>query len=1020
MHRFTSSSLRSKLLVIALIALIPIMGLIFFTAIDQRQQAQTYVRQFVTQLSVLGASNLSQTIQSTNQLFHTLAQLAPVREGDAAGCSALFSTLLDQYSIYQNFSVSRTDGQIFCSGASLPAPVNLSDRPYFQQALASRELTIGDYQISRISNEPTLVMAYPVIDHQGKLLSVITAALNLSALDQSRLLYQLPSESAVAVLDHNGTILSRSPANGNWVGKSFPDQDLIRTILVQHSGETEITGPDGVMRMYAFTPVDGSQNRLLVTVGIPMPIALATANANLARMLLALVLVAFFVTLIIWFLGDTAFLKPIRILTNAAHEFGQGNLSTRIDTRIETMEFNQLATSFNEMAASLENSTAQIRSAETRFRTLVEHIPAITYRSLLGPSNTRQYISPQSQAILGYSADEWTDQSDFWFEHIHPEDRERVRSEWAQFLSEGNEWLSQYRVRASDGASIWFRDQASKVLPDPDLPGQLQGVMLDVTENRQREREMEALASVASALRNALTRVEMLPIILNQVISLLHVKGALFARQDAATKEILIEHTVGAWSSARGRRIPAHTGITSRVMQSGETYWTNHAADDPVLLRSYFLGNLENAACVPFITHHQTIGVVWIGKEGEITPNDLRVLTAIGDIAASAIQRAVLFEQTQLRLQRLIGLHSIDMAISASLDARLTISMLLDQVTTQLQVDAADVLLLHPELQTLEYAGGRGFNSGQFQNRSLRLGESLAGQVAVDHKPVSIPDLSNSAAQPSARRIREAGEGFKAYFAAPLIAKGQVKGVLEVFHRSPFFPEAEWYDFLETLATQAAIAVDNADLFDRLQRSNDELSLAYEATIEGWSRALELRDHETHGHSHRVTDLSLHLAHKMNYPGSELLQFRRGVLLHDIGKMGVPDRILLKAGPLTQEEWEVMRRHPNYAYEMLSPIPYLRNSLDVPYAHHERWDGSGYPLGLVGDQIPLSARIFAVVDVWDALTSNRPYRKAWPEAKVREYICSRAGIDFDPSVVAAFIQMELGKQKNRANGGCPN
>jgi HD-GYP domain-containing protein (c-di-GMP phosphodiesterase class II) len=423
---------------------------------------------------------------------------------------------------------------------------------------------------------------------------------------------------------------------------------------------------------------------------------------------------------------------------------------------------------------------------------------------------------------------------------------------------------------------------------------------------------------------------------------------------------------------------------------------------------------------VPLITHHQTIGVIWIGKEGEITANDLRVLTAIGDISASAIQRAALFEQTQLRLQRLIGLHSIDMAITASLDARVTMSMLLDQVTTQLQMDAADVLLLHPDLQTLEYAGGRGLNTGRFHTLSLHLGEGLAGQVAVDRRPVHIPDLLNAEDQPAAQNIRESGEGFKAYFAVPLIAKGQVKGVLEVFNRSSVFPESEWFDFLETLATQAAIAVDNADLFNRLQRSNDELSLAYDATIEGWSHALELRDHETQGHSHRVTDLSLNLARKMNYSGRELSQFRRGVLLHDIGKMGIPDNILLKPGPLTQEEWEIMRRHPNYAYDMLSPIPYLRNSLDVPYSHHERWNGSGYPRGLKAEQIPISARIFAVVDVWDALTSDRPYRKAWPETKVRDYICSRAGVDFDPSVVEAFVRMKFGEKPNGSDGSCPD
>jgi putative nucleotidyltransferase with HDIG domain len=167
----------------------------------------------------------------------------------------------------------------------------------------------------------------------------------------------------------------------------------------------------------------------------------------------------------------------------------------------------------------------------------------------------------------------------------------------------------------------------------------------------------------------------------------------------------------------------------------------------------------------------------------------------------------------------------------------------------------------------------------------------------------------------------------------------------------------------QAMAGQAAIAIDNAALFDDLQRSNTELTLAYDTTLEGWARALELRDKETEGHTQRVTEMTLRLATAMGVPEAELVHVRRGALLHDIGKMGIPDSILLKPGPLSESEWEIMRMHPVYAYEMLSPIGYLRSALDIPYCHHEKWDGSGYPRGLAGEQIPLHARIFAVADV---------------------------------------------------------
>jgi putative nucleotidyltransferase with HDIG domain len=196
-------------------------------------------------------------------------------------------------------------------------------------------------------------------------------------------------------------------------------------------------------------------------------------------------------------------------------------------------------------------------------------------------------------------------------------------------------------------------------------------------------------------------------------------------------------------------------------------------------------------------------------------------------------------------------------------------------------------------------------------------------------------------------------------------------------------------------------------MFNSLQRSNVELMLAYDTTLEGWSKALDLRDKETEGHTQRVTEMTVRLAQVMGFKDNELVHIRRGALLHDIGKMGIPDSILLKAGPLTDEEREIMCHHPAYAYEMLYPISYLRPALDIPYCHHEKWDGTGYPRGLKGDQIPLAARIFAAVDVWDALRSDRPYRAGWPVERVREHIQSLSGTHFDPEVVDVFLEMEL-------------
>ncbi len=313
------------------------------------------------------------------------------------------------------------------------------------------------------------------------------------------------------------------------------------------------------------------------------------------------------------------------------------------------------------------------------------------------------------------------------------------------------------------------------------------------------------------------------------------------------------------------------------------------------------------------------------------------------------------------------------------------------------------MLLLNPHAHALEYVAGRGFRTRAIEQTRLRLGESFAGRAALERRSIHVPNLAERSNEFVTQGL--AAEGYAEYYGVPLIAKGNVVGVLQIFNRTASISDPEWRDFCETLAGQAAIAIDNARLFGDLQQANMELVQAYDATIEGWSRALDLRDKETEGHTQRVSEMTLQLARVFGVSEDEIVHYRRGTLLHDIGKMSVPDRILFKAGALTDDEWMIMRAHPQHAYEMLSPIEYLRPALDIPYCHHEKWDGTGYPRGLEGEEIPLAARIFAVVDVWDALTSDRPYRAAWSAEQARAYIREQAGKHFDPRVVASFLEI---------------
>jgi HD-GYP domain-containing protein (c-di-GMP phosphodiesterase class II) len=360
-------------------------------------------------------------------------------------------------------------------------------------------------------------------------------------------------------------------------------------------------------------------------------------------------------------------------------------------------------------------------------------------------------------------------------------------------------------------------------------------------------------------------------------------------------------------------------------------------------------------------------------------------------------------QRIKSHLKRMASVRTIDLAISSSLDLHLALSVILSQVTAELVVDAADILVLNAE-NTLEFATGVGFRTDALRSTRMPLGQGFAGMIALKREVLHVPDLrAGKTGFLASPKFLE--EGFQSYYGVPLIAKGRVRGVLEIFHRRALSPDADWLDFVGTLAGQAAIAVENGLMFKELQRTNFELTLAYDTTIEGWSRALDLRDRDTEGHTRRVTYAAAKLGRRLGMTEAELMQVRRGAMLHDIGKMAIRDSILLKKGPLTPEEWEEVRHHPRYAYELLKPISYLGPALDIPHYHHERWDGTGYPEGLKETEIPMAARLFAVIDVFDALTSVRPYRPSWSKADARAYIQEQSGKHFDPQIAAEFLRM---------------
>jgi putative nucleotidyltransferase with HDIG domain len=525
-------------------------------------------------------------------------------------------------------------------------------------------------------------------------------------------------------------------------------------------------------------------------------------------------------------------------------------------------------------------------------------------------------------------------------------------------------------------------------------------------EQRQRERELEAIALVSATMRSANTLDEMLPRLLDQTLELIGTESGSIWLHDPANDSLNLVIQRSPEESLLTSVGPG-TVIPGLVVKSGEAIISREFQSDlriPEQFREHLRKDI-GGVCVPLNSNENVIGALCINVTlpREITTGDVRILNALAEIGGNTIQRMRMHEQTVRQLERLDALRAIDLAISSARDLQVTLNIVLSQVIARLEVDAASILLTNPSSGRLEFVAGQGFYSGNIEASNTRIGEGYAGQAVLERRTVQVKDLKNEH-ENLIRRELLADEDFVSYFGVPLIGKGRVMGVLEIFQRSELNPDQEWLSFLETIGGQTAIAIENAILFQDLQRSNSELVMGYDATIEGWSQALDLRDRDTEGHTLRVTEMALKLARALGVEEDQLIHIRRGGLLHDIGKMAVPDNILLKPEPLTDEEWEIMRRHPQVAYDWLVSIPFLRHALEIPYCHHEKWNGTGYPHGLKGELIPLAARIFAVVDVWDALTNDRPYRKAWSHSEAIEYMHKNRGIYFDPQILEVFLR----------------
>ena len=618
-------------------------------------------------------------------------------------------------------------------------------------------------------------------------------------------------------------------------------------------------------------------------------------------------------------------------------------------------------------------SEEQRHQAEEKYRSIFEYsTEAITQTT---PAGRYLTANPAAARMLGFDSPEQLISEYADLDRCLYVQPGRRREFMQQMEQHGEVTGFESEVYRRDGSTVWISENARAIRDEHGTLLYYQGAGQDITARRQAEVELR------------------------------HAEEKYRRIFEGATEEIVQTTPGGQYLAANpaGARMLGFDSPEQLIAQYNDL---DHQFYVKPGRRKEFLRLIEqNGEVSAFESEvfRKDGSTMWISENSRAVRDESGNLLYIQSTAQDITARRQAEQQLQQQMQHMDALRRIDAAISGTVDLRAMLSVVLDAIRQVLEVDAAAVSLLAPRSMKLEVVRAKGFYTRHIEISPLLL--SAEGiNAMLERRAMSTSDL-RLAAEAVRRESLMAAEKFVFYSGIPLVSKGRVSGLLEVFHRSARERGDDWLRLMDALATQTAIAVESALLFQDLQRSNVDLTLAYEATIEGWSRALDLRDRETEGHTLRVAERTLELARSLGVREDDLSHIRRGAMLHDIGKIGVADDILLKPGPLNEDEWAVMRRHPVIAYEMLSPIAYLGPALDIPYCHHEKWDGSGYPRMLKGEQIPLAARMFAVVDVWDALSSERPYRSAWEPRAVTEHLRAQRGSHFDPRVLDAFLAL---------------
>lgn len=651
------SSLRSRLILLVLTVAIPLLVLLLYNAVERRRLEGKKAEESALRVAQEASAYDDEIIKGAEQLLVGLAELQSVREHEAASCARLFAKLLKDRPFYSNLAAVKPNGDIFCSAVPLPGPVNLTDRPYFQRVLETREFTLSEYLIGRITGKSNLILAYPAVNDSGVVKAAVLAALDLSWLSLLSARSKLPPGAVMTITDHNGTVLARYPDGENWIGKAFPDAPIFTAMRSsQGDGILEAAGLDGIPRLYGFTRLQGLPRRaeVHVTVGIPTAVVYAEANRMLIRNLTVLGLVTLVALIGVWIISQRSILRPVNFLVKASERIASGELSARTGLPYSHGELDRLARSFDQMAESLQIREAIarqaeeiLRGAETRYRTLFQQSPDGIL--MIDPETMLSIdFNPTAHRQLGYTREEFAQLRISDYEVIEKPEETKAHAE--KILRAGrNDFETKHRTKQGEIRNVLVTVQVIE------LAGHrvFHSIFRDITDLKHQQEKIAILAEIDKAITSTLEPKVVLTLLLEKIETLLPYSAAAVLLLNKVTGELEPE---AVWNisehkwKAQITRIRSGGFLGNRILETRTplaiaNLHTDPRPADPEFLRTE---GLVSYIGIPLIAKDQSLGIlsIYTKEEHEFTQEEVEFLTVLAGQAAIAIHNAELYEET--------------------------------------------------------------------------------------------------------------------------------------------------------------------------------------------------------------------------------------------------------------------------------------------------------------------------------------------------------------------------------------